>query len=215
MPRETVYIRLGSLPVYEAGAAFLACIAYPDSESDQGKLWRALCRQTIVEMAIKHSDWAVEMQGIRPEHFTMRDDTAEKIVKAGFAQINDRILASTHYLMPFLKGASHVSGLKTTVNNMAILALADIKSDSVAKGNMINRVFVPSRPVIHAAAALGMMTQEYHKTHADEGAYAGLILHHVTHLRTAVERSEQLRIALRELDNPKIPEEETIQFLLR
>ena len=101
MPRETISINISSNPCYEAGAAFLAALAYPaaDQEPQRSDLWLALCRQTIIALANENFEgWSWQHQPIKPGFFIVSDDTAEKTCRDGFDLINDRLLAEAKVL---------------------------------------------------------------------------------------------------------------------
>jgi hypothetical protein len=219
MPRETISINISSNPCYEAGAAFLAALAYPaaDQEPQRSDLWLALCRQTIIALANENfEDWAWRHQPIKPGFFIVSDDTAEKTCRDGFDLINDRLLAGHRYGAPFLMELElgrtvPVHGLKATVSNMANLAAAELGMEDGEK-NVLHRKFVPSKPVLHAAVAMQTVIQDHFA--GQPGINAGTLLHDIEFLGLVVERSEIIRMMIPRLKKPKIQENETIQFIL-
>jgi hypothetical protein len=139
MPRETIGINISTLPVYEAGAAFLACVAHPDpnQENERQKFWMALCRQTIVQMANQDGDWAWQTQSIKPGFFIIGDQTAENSLKRGFKLLKNRITAGHWYLLPFIQQLVdpelRIQGLAPSVTNMAILAADNLRATRINK----------------------------------------------------------------------------------
>jgi hypothetical protein len=132
MPRETIGINISTLPVYEAGAVFLACVAHPDDEKGRQSFYMALCRQTIIQMANQDSDWAWRAQPIKPGFFIIGDQTVEKVNNKGFKLLSDRIAAGHRYFMPFFlerwkDPKIRVHGLAPNVTSMAILAATDLQ----------------------------------------------------------------------------------------
>jgi hypothetical protein len=177
-------------------------------------------------MAHQNPNWASRPQPIKPAFFTISDDEAARALKIGFKLLTKRIVAAHRYLMPFLKQhfagrMLHVDGFTLTVENMAQLALSDLQSRGSEISNVKTRTFAPSRPVIHAAAALSVLTQAAHSamTRYDfsygELIVTGQLLHQPSILAARVQWSEECRLALRKIDNPKIEEWETIQFVLQ
>src|SRR5258706_12499368 len=181
MPRETISINISSNPCYEAGAAFLAALAYPaaDQEPQRSDLWLALCRQTIIALANENFEgWSWQHQPIKPGFFIVSDDTAEKTCRDGFDLINDRLLAGHRYGAPFLKELElgrtiQVHGFRG-VSNMANLAAAELGMNDGGK-NVLHRIFVPSKPVLHAAVAMHTVIQQHFA--GQPGINTGTILH--------------------------------------
>jgi hypothetical protein len=99
---------------------------------------------------------------------------------------------------------------------MAGLTSADLgKSDGEKKDgdkNVLHRIFVPSKPVLHAAVALKVIFQ--HLPGSSDGSKIGELLNNPQLLEDAVKRSEIIRMMIPRLKKPKIKEEETVQFVL-
>jgi hypothetical protein len=219
MPREIVAINISKVPPYEAGATLLSWLAYPaaDQEPLRANFWAALCRQTIIALANENFDgWAWRHQPIKPGFFVVSDDTAEKQFRDGFKMIEDRLLAGHRYGAPFLKGLEvgrvmQVGGFEAAVSNMANLTAAELGMNDGEK-NVLHRIFVPSKPVLHAAVAMQSVIQEHFA--GQPGINAGTLLHDIGFLGLLVERSEIIRTMIPRLKKPKIKEEETVQFVL-
>jgi hypothetical protein len=224
MPRETVHLNISSAQSYEAGALFFAVLAYPAANDEQSRqrFWLALCRQTIIDLARRYGEFAGQYQQIRPAFFIMNDKDAEKTYKAGMKRIGVRLFAAHRYGAPFLQEQLlqrrvNVGGLKTTVSNMASLAAADLGwSDGKKKDgekNVLHRIFVPSKPVLHAAVALKVLFQTQ-LPGCDDAQKIGEVLVNKHNLKVAVEHAEDFRQMIHKLENPAIKDEETIKFVL-
>lgn len=219
MARETISINISSVPCYEAGAAFLGAVAYPAANHEQKRLnfWQALCRKTIIDLAHENFDeWSWKHQPIRPGFFTVSDDAATKALTAGFDLLGERMQAGHYYCVPFLKELElgrplQVRGFTVGASNMANLAGADLGMRDGEK-NVLNRIFVPSKPVLHAAAAIQWTIQERYAEQT--GIRLGTLLHDPELLGHVVERSEVIRGMIPRLKKHKIEESETIQFVL-
>jgi hypothetical protein len=232
MPRETVGINLHTVPTYEAGAVFLACLAHPgrNEEQDRQRLWVALCRQTLIHMANQDGDWAWQPHPIKPGFFIIGDQTAEKTIKRGFQRLEERLVAAHYYLMPLVKQLLveqelRVEGFLPTVDSMAMLAAAQLGWSQGHSANVKSRVFNPSKPVIHAAAAIQVSLHILNRKYPDAastvaanypiGSFnAGMLLSWKELLEHIVLESERIRLCLPLLKRVKIAEDETIQFQL-
>ena len=221
MPRETVPIDVLTCPLYEAGATFLAWIAYPGSveERERRRFLLALCRKFLTDQVKANKDLASRLAKI--EYFTEIDDKlAVTMIKLGYERLRDRHTTAVRYLMPFLKQQKlglelKVGGFRITVNNMATLALSDLDMSPCGEANVKDRVFKRSRPVAHAAAAIHFWLQHLNAqqgiprpfTHGDLLSYRDFLVGSIG----LSERYRQLTILL---DNPKIEDHETISFVL-
>jgi hypothetical protein len=219
MPRETIAINVSTLPIYEAGAVFLSCVAYPDSENERQKFYMALCRETIIQMANQDGDWAWQPQSIKPGFFIIGDQTAEKAINKGFELLKKRIAAGHRYFMPFILERWNdpnlrVHGFEPKVTNMAILAATDLQWGDDAGKNVMRRIFTPSRPVLHAGAALSCLTQAEYRAAPPQGEQNAVrnLLHDSVKLSEVVQLAEIFRLTLSVMEKPKIKEEETIEF---
>ncbi len=222
MPRETVAINLTSLPVYEAGGVFLAWVAHPgtDEETKRERLYRALCREAIIQLAEGDAEFAWKPQALKPGFFIMGTDEARRVLKEGSICIRDRMTAAAWRLLPFIKQKLigieiKVEGLRLTAENMAIFAADDLGWKEGNESNVKTRIFKPTRPVIHAAAALANAHLLWRQHFPRRPFTVGYLLRDRLLLETIVHSAETCRELLPKLANPKISEQETIQFILQ
>jgi hypothetical protein len=223
MPREIISLDR-SAPAYEVGAQFLAVLAYPAVEEEHLRLifWKALCRQTIVECGAADRDFASSHQAIKPEFFIeLTEEFAKKSVAAGLIKINERMVAGHWYAAPVLAQQEKlpekilVRGRRPTVNQMAFEAQGDLPwkgTDNVP--HVKSRVFVPSKPVLHAALAVQTVIQDHFA--GQPGISTGALLHDIEFLALVVDRSEIIRAQILQLPPTKmrIDEADTVKFVL-
>jgi hypothetical protein len=224
VPRETININLSTASTYEAGAVFLATIAHPGAGEQRirERFFAVLCREMIKQRAAEDEEWASAPQSFRPVYSTIGDETAADAIKAGFTQLDRRFVAAERLFMPFAKQhvvgrPIRVGGFAVNVNNMANLALGDLNLGAGSIGLVKSKVFKPSRPVLHAAAALVFFQKTL--TAIDPGDIARVILYDAGALARVVQIAEEYRLLLPLLNDtmsPKNPvlDEETIQFVL-
>jgi len=224
VPRETININQSTASTFEAGAVFLATLAHPgiSEERIRQRFFAVLCREAIKQRAAEDEEWASAPQPFRPAYSTIGDETAADAMKAGFTQLDRRFVAAERLFMPFAK--QHVVGRPITVggfavnvNNMANLALGDLNLGAGSIGYVKSQVFKPSRPVLHAAAALVY----FQKTHTaiDPGDIARVMLYDAEALARVVQIAEEYRQLLPLLNDTMSPrnpilEAETVQFVL-
>src|SRR5450759_1863009 len=129
MPRETIEITLSEKDPYASGAQFLAVVAYPDTQdkNERERFSQAIIRWTLERRMALHSEWAQNLQLIRPAYFSGSDKQHDSILKRGMKKLKHRFAAAQFFLMPHLRAIDtgrpqKVEGFVPTVNNMAIQA---------------------------------------------------------------------------------------------
>lgn len=154
-PRETVFLRFGSLPVYEAAAEFYAYIAYPDPlEKTQREKYRiALSRWAVLERGKIDKKWNESIEGpIWPIIFSQSQKVFEKTYQDGSNTWWRRGICAATILFPDLM-EELLDGLAPTVGNLVGM-LGNRWGYSESSGKTIElRIWRPTKPVAHAAAA--------------------------------------------------------------
>jgi hypothetical protein len=224
MPREVVGINLSGVPTYEACSFFLATVAHPGSADGpiRERLFIAFCRETIKATAAADQTWGSMHHPVRTKFLTIGDETAKNALKTATKELNSRFVAAQRLFFPFLAQleAGHpikVAGFPVNVERMANLALGDLALGSNSLGLVKTTAFKPSRPVLHAAAALVYFQRAKLDSEAN-GDVTRVLMHDPNALAYVVQLAEKYRLAIPHLPgmSPKNPirEEETIQFVL-
>jgi len=218
----------GEWAPHEKGARFFSYVAYPDEEQqkERERFWKALCRFFTLMMASmgENMNWSIRGRAA----FLVEDPNASnKILAKGLAQLQKRI-TTTHYVaMPHLRAAftgvlEKVDGLQPTVGNMLDLArwnLTDCgwKPDSDSNSTAKTKLWKPTRPVVHAAAAFLVISSEWLSRKEGAGFRMSnavfLTINNVPILLSIMFLSELFRFALPSIKNFKITEDESIRFL--
>ena len=155
-------VELESGEVYEAGATLLAVLAWPECLMDQAAMdarHAALCRIYLQARAEIEPTWAATPQLIRPRYLTQPRKQVEQFDREMRRRLRDRMVAAK-MMVPFLQKASGAIPLlpkatrRPTVEAMARLAQADSGQGDIP--NLKARVWRPSLPVIHIAAAVAV-----------------------------------------------------------
>jgi hypothetical protein len=221
LPRETVTINLTSRPTHEAAAMFLSWVAYPDDPPRRKQFDVAMCRAMLMDFTDSFPD---EPQRQRMDVYQVVPKEAERALQKGWSSIFERIIAARWY-------APYLSNRLT--DNQALYALPALQAVSAKNGkqkwkwdadkdppikNVIKRIFVPSRPVLHAAFVLGTLplSCEIYDKLPD---FDILLWGDADFFREVIiEGAEKTRIAMigfeRSDGKPRFPDGETIEFVV-
>lgn len=221
MPRETIEITLSELDPYLAAAQLLAAIAYPDplDKNERDIFTNAIGRYTLEQRIKLHPEWAQTPQLIRPAYFSGPEKQIDACLRRGNKRLHHRFAAAQFFLMPHLRAIEtghlqKVAGFEPTVNNMAhqILDFLNWKGDSYS--TVKTKIWKPTRPVAHAAAAIIVWEQVLWKKwgrnpNADKQLALCILPEYVGEV---VDISEYYRSMLPEIKQFTIREEETVKF---
>ncbi len=149
---------------YEAGALVVALLAHP--EENEGEAFRgtfnSLCALTLRLRAATDIQWALNWQSIRPVHAFVAEQKIERTFRTVRHRLNQRVI-SAQMLMPFLMEASTGTvpalppgpGRALSINRVAALACENNGLSNAE--NVESRIWRPSLPVIHVAAAIELL----------------------------------------------------------
>jgi hypothetical protein len=221
MPRETIEIFLTEADPYQAGARFLAAVAYPDpsEEKERGLFAQALVRWSLEERIERHKKWADSYQVIRPGYFSGDQKLHSGILKRGSKKLTERITAAQFIAMPHFRAVEtgrfeKFEGFSGKVNDLSILGAAHLGMQPGSFSTFKSRIWAPSRPVIHAATAFVM----WHQVGWDKMGLNPKVNKRLAFLllpefvEDVVAISEEYRAQLGHITQFRIEEEETIQF---
>jgi hypothetical protein len=224
MPRETIEIVLTELDPYSAGPTFFAAIAYPDPKDklERSRFMQAISRHTLEKRIELHSEWAQTPQLIRPAYFSGPEKLIDACLRRGNKKLKHRLAAAQFILMPHLRAIDtghleKVGGFEPTVNNMAhqILDFMDWHGDSAS--TVKSKIWKPSRPVVHAAAALvvwhQVLWEKWGRNPNVDKQFALCIL--PQYVEEVVQISEEFRAQLSDIKQFTIRDDETIKFVTR
>lgn len=154
------------LEVYEAGATLLTLLACPsakDTDEVRGGFHATLCSLALQVQAVIQPEWARSPQSIKPLYFLRSDRDIARDLKLLARRLRDRAVAA-RMAIAFLKEAETgepptlPEGLKRlSINELSKLVLPD--SGQRDPENIETRIWRPSRPVIHLAAATQVLMQ--------------------------------------------------------
>lgn len=157
MPLRIVNIPTSTSP-YEAAAQLfteLTYVAAVDARAMRFQL--GLSKWAIVAKSDLCQSWSLKLQPIRPVVAAADFDTTE--FRKGLKLLNERLLVAQYILAPRLietarKRPFFVDGFAPTQENMALLVLQALGRKDSSVPNVKDRMWRPSRPVIHLALGL-------------------------------------------------------------
>jgi hypothetical protein len=229
MAREIVRINVASKFPIEVGARFFATIAYPDNRSERQRYHLALCRFYLLARMKRDLDFASKILPIVPAIFVPSDHDCVQTLKRGNKKLNHHLAAAKWLVGPHLRDEKQkLKPLQVekdgefiipTLNRMTIVAMDELGWTGKAKSvpTFKSKIWAPSRPVVHAAAAYVLACY-----HADrifpveqqsEGYFLLYCLDQPAMIAAIIPTSEAFRLRLADIEQFKIKEEETIQIL--
>jgi len=227
MPREIVHVNLSSKFPIEIGARFFSIIAYPDNAQERDRYSLAISRLYVQRRAENNPEFGRTLHYIPPAIFVAPWRDVERTFKRGNKHLRRRIAAARWIAMPHLRGEGLkpiqvqregvIEAVIPTLKNMGIFAMDELgwqgKSKSVP--TLKHKIWAPSRPVIHAAAAYLLWCNIYaHFDPEKEGDFFFLAcLEHPSTVAAILRRAEEFRLMLPAIRQFQIKEKDTIQFL--
>jgi hypothetical protein len=213
------------MPPFEAGSLIFSAIAYPNEPSNREEYRIALCWHALAANAAD-PDWAWKPQVIKPGYAFQDRDAMAGAFDRGNDRLRKQLLAAHYFAMPLLTelitGRNVLgNGSKLGRNRLAEVAGKDPRAPYADVGNLKGLLFKPSRPVIHAAAAIQGMILDWENTgqaHRLRPGGGGAVFESMVYdAETIIELitlAEKWRLTLTGHASFKLPEAETIQFAL-
>ena len=173
---QEIVLDFKKLQTYEAGAVLVTVLAYP-SGNEEGKrpaLHQALCALVLRARYETDPNWGNSPQLIKPIYALCPESQISKSLKTLKRRLRDRMIAgrmAAAFLQEIFMGKvpKLPDGVRRlSVNQMAELVLEDAgQTDSE---NVETRIWRPSLPVIHLAAACQVLIQQTERE-------MGLVIH--------------------------------------
>jgi hypothetical protein len=173
MAHEDIVIDLSKTRHYEAGAIFLAVLAYPESEDEaRGGLIFSLCNLALRAQFPLASPEAGSEQSLKPIYVLRPEPLIRKDLRTFDRRLRDRLVAADMAIALLQRATGLLpsqlpKGLRTlSLNELSTwvarkLPESQIKGGVREQANTETRVWRASLPVIHLAAALAIFNQAY------------------------------------------------------
>ena len=154
------------LPPHELAARLFAALAYPTDAKRRQRFEDAVCNKVIRELA-SDPHWAAAPQAIRPRHLLMSSDQADAEFKRGVRVVNNERLIAGKMAAPlwasFVRNRTGfiypgLAVVGPTSSDMISVAAIDLDerrgtASDANKGNVVARIWTPSKPVLHLRLA--------------------------------------------------------------
>lgn len=158
----TYWLDFGTLQVHEAAANLIAVLAFPELAANSPVLdhhYRAICAWAVRRRLENQPALAEEIQPLRPSNLLLDVDQIEQAMEAVKVRIEHRLVAG-RIAMPFLiraESGPQAVVLPESVTELSLNQVAGFHAERAGMSdvqNIKNRIWYPSLPVIHVAAAL-------------------------------------------------------------
>jgi hypothetical protein len=160
MPQSEFILDFSALETYECGAMLLALLAYPVDASDTHRpsLHASLCSEYLRDRYANAADEAIP-QLLKPIYAFRKERDVKKDLKTLERRLRDRLVAA-RIIMGFLQEASGsavrlpTGVTRLSLNQLSVLVQTD--ANQTDPENVESRIWRPSIPVIHIAAAVAV-----------------------------------------------------------
>jgi hypothetical protein len=225
MPCKVVKISISTLPYPEPTAILLSELAFPKVREESTRFFYAVCQSAILTRAEEDRAWGLQPQRIKPLIFVGSTKIDRKIIRSGETKLN-RLFQAGDMIAPII--IKHVTHREHHRFGRLARKIADLKRDQMyqigwgsgSRSTFSSRIWRPSRPIIHVAAAYFLVAQARALEQEQEAVIYPRRFHDYLYcfespkfLRDVLVAAEGIRAIssiLKELD---IKEEETIQFI--
>lgn len=195
---QEIILDFEKLEVYEAGAILVAVLAYPGSHEDEKRepLHRALCALALRARIETDPDWGNSPQLIKPAYAFCPEREVSKNLQTLKRRLRDRMTAgrmAVAFLQEAVTGTvpKLPKGLKRlSVNQMAELVLEDV--GQTEPENVETRIWRPSLPVLHLAAACQVLMQTTERE-AGRSIHIGDLIEHRSIIEQVIRVAEDYR----------------------
>jgi hypothetical protein len=184
MTTDDIILDLSAIAPYEAGAVLLSVLALPGgTTADRENMMLSLCNIAIRAQFPIEGESALDAKFIKPVYaFRYEEDILRDLKKIG-ALLRDRIVAA-RIAIPFLQRAAGTDVRlpqdvkRLSINEMVKSAARDLQKEG-REENIETRIWRPSLPVIHIAAAVATELQSLERagTELGENGWAYIMAH--------------------------------------
>ena len=156
---------------YEAGMAIFTYLAYPEKAGNSegmGCILASLCNSYLRHRANHDTHWSGSAQFIKPIYALRSEQEAKRDLKIFDRLLRDRLVAA-RMAIAFLQevGSEHPPALPKDVNKLSLNQLSNMGEKDLGQAEAHNveaRIWRPSIPVIHLAAAVAVVIDQLEKS---------------------------------------------------
>ena len=189
---------------YECGAAMVSLLVFPSRSEARA---RSNLQSTLCAEYLRNQFLTVERQNvpilIKPKYAFRAEADIRRDRKTFIRRVRDRMYAA-HMAIAFLQAAKgQIPKLPKAVDRVSLNALSEYVADEMGQaepGNVESRVWRPSVPVIHLAAAIAVAINDGERD--GQVTSIGDLLHHRTLIENIVRETEDFENTIK---NSKLP----------
>ncbi len=155
MAREDIPLDFSNSETYECGAMLLAVLAYPSGSASRHELRTSLCAYYLRFLYSGETDATVVIP-LKPAYVFRSERTVKKDIKTLERRLRDRAIAARMFRGFWQEAAGAVVNLPNGMTRLSLNQLAELVTEDAQQSpeNVETRIWRPSIPVIHIAAAL-------------------------------------------------------------
>jgi hypothetical protein len=158
MPHEEILLDFSTSETYECGAMLLAVLAHPSDSAGakRRELRTSLCADYLRSLYSGETNTAVIIP-LKPAYVFRSERTAKKDIKTLERRLRDRAVAARIIRGFWQEAAGAVINLPIGMTKLSLNQLAELVAEDAQQSspeNIETRIWRPSIPVIHIAAAL-------------------------------------------------------------
>lgn len=156
---------------YEAGMAIFTYLAYPDkvgNSEDMASILASLCNTYLRHKANEDAHWSGNAQSMKPLYALRSENEVKKDLKIFDRLLRDRLVAAK-MAIAFLQevGSEHPPALPKGISKLSLNQLSGMGQEELGQTEAHNieaRIWRPSIPVVHLAAALAVVMDQLEKS---------------------------------------------------
>jgi len=157
MAREEILLDFSNSETYECGAMLLAVLAYPSGSArvNGHELQSSLCADYLRSQYSGETDTTVVLP-LKPAYVFRSEPTVKKDIKTLERRLRDRAIAARMFRGFWQEAAGAVINLPIGMTKLSLNQLAELVAEDAQQSpdNIETRIWRPSVPVVHIAAAL-------------------------------------------------------------
>lgn len=158
MPREEILLDFSSSEIYECGATLLAVLAYPavSTRAHRLALQMSLCAYHLGQLHAGETDASIVLP-LKPAYVFRDARYVQKDIKTLNRRLRDRGVAARMFRGFWQEAAGAKVKLPTGMTKLSLNQLAELVAEDAQQAgseNIETRMWRPSIPVIHVAAAM-------------------------------------------------------------
>jgi hypothetical protein len=162
--------------LFECGASLLALLAFPSStDAERAEIAASLCSK---HLRAKFKEAGNPEELVKAKYAFRDEQTIKKDLKKLDRAVRDRMVAAKVVIALLQSAVGHRPNLPSSVKRLSLNQLAEVmmrEADQSIPENFETRVWRPSLPVIHLAAAVAVAINDRERMGEQRTSYGNVI----------------------------------------